>query len=899
MDELRPDPDRLLAAVQKDEARRHRGKLKIFLGMSAGVGKTYSMLQAAQQLRAEGVDVVVGYVETHRRAETDALLNGLEVIPRQEVEYRGATLAEMSTDAILARQPQVVLVDELAHTNAPGMRHLKRYQDVTELLESGMTVYTTINVQHFESRADSVRQITGITVHETVPDSVLDLADEIELIDLSPEDLRKRLAEGKVYTSERVETASQNFFRVGNLTALREMALRLTAERVDHQLQDYMEIKHIAGPWKSGERLMVAIGPSPFSARLIRWTRRMAYNLEAPWIAVYVETSALLSDEQKEQLAKNVALARELGGEIVTASGGDVVPSLLRLAHQRNITQIVMGKPQHTRLQMLLRGGSLVDQVIRASGDIDVYVVSGDASEALTRPERNAGGKAVFVSRWQQYLWATLMIVFVTVMDFFLVSNFPWIGYQIVGLTELLAVLLVAVYFGRGPALLAAALSALLWDVFFIEPRMTFSVSQPEDFVLLVMYFLIALFAGNLTARIRDQERQAQRNAERTMALYTLARETSTDVSMDDVLATAVQQIGQVFEAEVSITLSRNGVLYGQAHPCSTLVLDTKELSVAQWVFDNGKTAGRFTETLPLAGAQHLPLLTPGGTVGVLSVGLHQQQRLSVDQEVLLETFVNQVALVIQREMLDSAAEEALVLRESERLYTTLLNTISHELRTPIATIMGASSSLLNPQNSFNPADRNALTYDIELAANRLNRLVENLLDMSRLDSGRLTLKREWCDVNEIIAVAVRRMNGCNASHPMQVTLNEGLPLLQLDFVLIEQVLVNLLDNACAYTPEGALIRLSAEQANEWVRLTVTDSGAGIPIDSLERVFDKFYRVPGTASGGTGLGLSVSRGLVEAHGGTLHAERPDSGGTRFILLLPIKGAPPPVTEVRE
>jgi two-component system sensor histidine kinase KdpD len=378
MNEQRPDPDVLLAAIQKDDARQQRSKLKIFIGMAAGVGKTYAMLQAAHQHKADGVDVVIGYVETHGRAETEVLLAGLEIIPRRKVDYRGSILDEMDTDAILARKPQLVLVDELAHTNAPGSRHLKRYQDVLELLDAGIAVWTTVNVQHFESRADAVRQITTITVHETVPDSMLDLADEIELIDLSPEDLRKRLAEGKVYTPERVDVAANNFFRTGNLTALREMALRLTAEHVDHKLQDYMQLKRIAGPWKSGERLMVGVGPSPFSERLIRWTRRMAYNLEAPWLAVHIETSNPLKADARERLSRNIELARSLGGEILTAAGDDIAATLLRLAHQRNVTQIVVGKPQHNRLRTLLRGGSLVDHIIRASGDIDVYVVTGD-----------------------------------------------------------------------------------------------------------------------------------------------------------------------------------------------------------------------------------------------------------------------------------------------------------------------------------------------------------------------------------------------------------------------------------------------------------------------------------------------------------------------------------------
>jgi len=892
MNEYRPDPDALLKAIQKDEERQGRGKLKIFFGMSAGVGKTYTMLDTARRLKAEGVDVVVGYVETHKRAETEALLEGLEIIPRQKLEYRGTILEEMDTDAVLRRNPQLVLVDELAHTNAPGARHTKRYQDVIELLEAGIDVYTTVNVQHFESRADAVRQITGITVQETVPDTVLDMADAIELIDLSPDDLRKRLAEGKVYTTERIETASNSFFRTGNLTALREMALRLTAEHVDHKLQDYMQVKSIAGPWKSGERLMVAVGPSPFSEQLIRWTRRMAYNLEAPWLAVYVETTNPLSPEAKERLVQNLALARELGGEVVMTSDDHIHQALIRLAQQRNVTQIVVGKPQSSRLQRLMKGGSLVDKLVRSSGDIDIYVVTGDKAEPEQNRSRFLPSQPIQHSSWKEYLAAIAVVATITGLDALLLNSMPWVGYQAVGLTELLAVLLIAVYIGRGPALLAAAISAVSWNYLFIEPRYTFEISQVQDIILFLLYFVIAIFAGNLTARIRTQERQARYNAERTMALYTLAHETATAVNMDDVLKTAVAQIGRVFNADVAILLPHAEKLETQPHPCSTLQVDQKEFSVAVWSFENSKPAGRFTDTLPLAAAQYMPLLTPSRTVGVLGIRTRQEERLSFDQEVLLETFINQVALVIEREMLDEAAEQTAMLHESERLFTTLLNSISHELRTPIATITGAASSL---QGAGETA-RNDLTQDIQDAAARLNRLVENLLDMSRLDSGRLKLKLDWCDISEVIGVAVKQVERGLMHHPLVLQIAPDLPLIQIDFVLMEQVLVNLLDNACVYTPHGSPITINAVLEDHWMRITIADKGSGIPSEDFERIFEKFYRVPGTGTGGTGLGLSICRGLVEAHGGRLTADNAPDGGARFSIRLPVTATPPPVKE---
>ncbi|MBK8049029.1 MAG: sensor histidine kinase KdpD [Anaerolineales bacterium] len=675
MDQHRPDPDALLASIQKEEARQQRGKLKIFLGMVAGVGKTYAMLEAARSMRAEGADVVVGYVETHGRVETESLLQGLEVLPRLAVEYRGTTLLELDLDGLMARRPQLALVDELAHTNAPGARHRKRYQDVTELLEAGIDVYTTVNVQHFESRADAVGQITGVVVHEKVPDSVLDLADEVELIDLSPDELRKRLAEGKVYTLERADLAARNFFRVGNLTALREMALRLTAEHVDHKLQDYMQVKHIAGPWKSGERLMVAVSQSPFSERAVRWTRRMAYNLEAPWLAVYVEQSRTLSQQEQAQLAQNLELVRSLGGEVVTAAGDDVAEALLHAARQRNATQIVAGKPTHRRFWNPFGPRTIVDQLIRMSEDIDIYIVAGKDAEpgasahpvAMAPPSRSA---------WLSYFWAFLVVASVTALFVALHFVYPWFRYQAIGLIELFAVLLIAVYLGRGPALLAAFVRRS-HGIFFITPRFTLTISDAEDIILFVLYFVIALLAGNLAARLRQQERLARNHAERTDALYTLAHDTATAVNMDDVLRTAVDQIGRVFGADVAILLSMGERLERAPHPSSTLSMDERDFAVATWVFENGKRAGRFTETLPSAAAQYLPLRTPSRTVGVLGVNLQQAGRPTFDQEVLLETFANQVALVIERELLDEAAEQSLMLRESERLYSALLNSIS------------------------------------------------------------------------------------------------------------------------------------------------------------------------------------------------------------------------------
>lgn len=892
-DEQRPDPDALLAAIQKEEDKAQRGKLKIFLGMAAGVGKTYAMLESAQQQKASGVDVVVAYVELHGRPETEALLTGLPVILRQKLAYQGKTLEEMDLDAVLARQPALALVDELAHTNAPGARHPKRYQDVMELLDAGIDVYTTINVQHFESRTDAVRQITGITVTETVPDSLLDSAAEIELIDLPPEELRKRLAEGKVYTPEHASLAAQNFFREGNLSALREMALRLTAERVDHELQDYRALKQITRTWKSLERLMVAVSPSPLSERLVRWTRRMAHNLEAPWIGVYVEMPHPLSNKAQAQLTHNLQLIRELGGEVVTTNGTDVIDALMRVARQRNVTQIVVGKPLRGSVQEFLSGGSMVNRLVRVSGDIDIYVVTGD--EADTTSARPLIAPPQFHSNLGQYLGAVVIIALAVLLG---LAATPLLSYQAVALILLGTVLLIGFFVGRGPVLLAAAVSALLWDFLFIPPLYTFNISKLEDALLFGLYFIVALLMGTLTARARQQEKLVSVREERTATLYEFTRNIVNARTLDDMLRQAVQHISHSFNADLAILLRKSdGELDHAVHPISTLSLDEREWSVADWAFTNGKEAGAFTDTLPFAAAQYLPLTTPGGVVGVVGVRMRQPERLSWDQEALLETLISQTALAVERALLDIAAERTAVLEESERLYTTLLNSISHELRTPLSTITGAISVLLDDKLSNSRQAQQALGQDIQDAAERLNRLVDNLLDMTRLESGRLALHLEWSDVADVINASLKRVERQLADHDLIVEIPPALPLIRIDFVLMEQALVNLLHNAATYTPPGTRIRVMAEVDDGHLLITVADRGPGLAPEDVSRVFEKFYRVPGAATGGTGLGLSIVRGLVEAHGGTITAEnRPTRGGARFIIRLPLEQPPLPPKE---
>jgi two-component system sensor histidine kinase KdpD len=877
--EPRPDPDALLNILKKEEEKAKRGQLKIFFGMCAGVGKTYEMLQAAREAQSKGIDVIIGYVETHKRPETEALLRGLPVVSRAKINYRGATLEEMDLDGILARKPQLALVDELAHTNTPGSRHAKRYQDVQEILENGIDVYTTLNVQHLESRADTVAQITGSTVRETVPDSIYEQAEEVELIDIPPDELLKRLAEGKVYTPERSQSAIQNFFRKGNLTALREMSLRLTAERVDHQLREYMQTRRIPGPWKSRQRLLVAITASPQSATLIRWARRMAYSMDASWLVAYVETSKPLSDSGREDLAKNFKLARELGAETVTTADENVADALVRVAQRQKATQILIGKSWRPSLWKK----SLLDRIVERSGDLDVYVVGGADD---TRSRRRLFRLPEIRSRLIQYPVAAAIVCFVALLCY---PFAPSLGYQTVSLVLLLTVALLPLKLGIGPVLLAAGLSALVWDFFFIPPQYTFVIALGRDVLMLLTYFVIAAVTGVLTGRIRARERAVRQREERTMALYALTRDLSGARTQDEAAKAAVENVKKFFEADVAMFLSNlDGDIFTEAHPASTFEVDSKEFTVAAWVYWNEKKAGRFTDTLPFAAAAYYPISGPRYPLGVIGLRFAGNHPLTLDQETLLHNFISQIASTLEREQLNEMARKSIAIVESERLYQTLLNSISHELRTPITTILSGSEGLLDESTSNHTEVRKDLANEIHAAADRLNRLIGNLLDMTRLESGRITPALDWCDVHDVINAAVAKLNRELSNHVVTVYVAPDMPLVKVDFALIEQVLMNLLHNASLYTPSGSELQLRAFVQGQDCVIEVSDNGPGFPKAALPRVFEKFYRVPGTKPGGTGLGLSIVRGFVEAHRGTISVENKEEGGTRFTIRLPLQ-----------
>ena len=876
----RPDPDALLHALKKEEEKAAKARLKIFFGMCAGVGKTYDMLTAAHDAVTKGIDVVIGIVETHKRPETEALLPGLQSIPRKRIDYKGTVLEEMDLDAILTRKPKLVLVDELAHTNAPGSRHTKRYQDVEELLDNGIDVYTTLNVQHLESRADAVAQITGSMIRETVPDSIFERADDIEVIDLPPDELLKRLADGKVYAPERSQQAIQNFFRKGNLTALREMSLRLTAERVDHQLRDYMRTERISGPWKSGQRLIVGISASPHTVSVIRWARRLSYTMNASWAVVCVETSQPLDESAKEQLAKNIELARELGAEVVTTSDENVADALIRVAREQNATQILVGK---SKRGVFSRSQRLIEDLIERSHNVDVYVVGQEETAEEVKRQR-------VIPRLQSSMFQyTLAIAIVVVVA---LACFPFssiIGYRTVSMIILLTVSLLPLRMGPGPVLLASAVSALVWDFFFIPPIFTFSVGHLEDTMMLGIYLIVAIVTGVLSARVRAREQAVRQRERKTAALFSLTNDLSASHSQEEVIKAAVTNLQRYFDADVAIVLGEaDGEISARTHPASTMELDAKEFGVASWTYWNEKKAGRYTDTLPSAQATYFPISGPRYPLGVIGVRPKHEAKLTTDQEGSLENFIAQIASAMERELLNDINKKSIVVAESERLYKTLFNSISHELRTPIATILGASENLLHFYSDNTGHSASEYSHEIHIAAERLNRLVANLLDMSRIESGMIRPKMDWCDVRDLINASLKGLERELTGHLIDVDVDAEMPLVKLDFGLIEQAITNLIHNAVVHTQEGSAIQVSARVAGQDCLIIVADNGKGIAKEDLRRVFEKFYRAEGLKGGGAGLGLTIAKGFVEAHNGSLQVRNRESGGAEFTIRMPLR-----------
>lgn len=888
--EQRPSPEALLEAARREESAS--GKLKIFVGAAPGVGKTYEMLQSAHARRKSGTDVVVGFVETHGRAETEALVRGLEVVPRKRLDYRGQIVEEMDLDAVIARRPKIALVDELAHTNAAGSRHPKRYLDVEELLSHGIDVYTAINIQHIESLNDVVAQITHVRVRETVPDSIFDRADAIELIDLTPDDLIQRLREGKVYVPKQAERALEHYFSPGNLTALRELALRRTAERVDEQLLTHMQANAIAGPWAASERILVCVSEDPRAAGLVRYTKRLADRLHAPFTAISIETrrSLQLSDQERDRLADTLRLVESLGGEALTipAVGRRIADDVINFAQGNNVTQIVIGKSTRSRWFEMTRG-SVVHDLVRRAGNISVHVIPGDElpDEAAPKTGLQTAARSEPFNPLP-YLKA-LGLVLVGLGAAVLLQ--PRFGIENVDLVLLTAVVAVAVRYGLWPSLLASIAASLAYNFFFLPPVYTFTITDPTNVAAFFFFMLIAILVSNVAARVRTQADTAIGRIRTTEQLYAFSRKLAGTATLDDVLWASAYQIALMLKVRVVLLLPEDGLLTVKSGYPPEDQLDQADLAAANWAWSNDRSAGRGSDTLPGAKRLFLPMRTGRGPIGVIGIDDDRTgPLLTPDQRRLLDALVDQGALAIERVLLVEDMDRVKRTVESERLRSALLTSISHDLKTPLASVLGAASTMRDLAGALSDTEKRDLLATVIDESERLNRFIANLLDMTKLESGAIVPNTALHDLGEIVGSALRRASKILAAHKVALVLAADLPMLELDAVLFEQVLFNLLDNAAKYSLPETTIAIKSRRERDQVVLEVADEGDGIPPDELESVFDKFYRAQkgDRVRPGTGLGLAISRGFVEAMGGTIAAaNRSDRSGAVLTIRLPV------------
>lgn len=891
-DQDRPEPDVLLEEARKEG----RGRLKIFLGAYPGVGKTYAMLEAAQARRLEDVDVVVAVVETHGRSETERLLRGLDVLPRKHMLYRGRVFGEMDIEALLQRKPRLAIVDELAHTNIEGSRHVKRWQDVEELLAAGIDVYTTLNIQHLESLNDIVARISRVRVRETLPDKVLELADEIELIDLPPDDLIQRLREGKVYVRDQIGRAIRHFFSKGNLTAFRELAMRVAAERVDAQMINFMRAHAIPGPWPTQDRLLVCVNEAPMAKQLVRTARRMAERSRIPWIVVNVQTPRheSLPEDAKDRIAAALRLAESLGAEVLTLPAeSDMAAELIRFARSRNVTRIVLGRPRKRHWAALFRE-NVAERLLKKADAFEVTIVSPVTEEGPgqqiepERPRLRFDPKA--------YGWATAAVACATAVAFGVEIVLPLPN---ISLVFMMAVLLVATRFGLWPSLYACLISFLSYNFLFTTPYYTFTVAYRSELLTILFFLVVAILVGNLAARLKDQVEAMRTTARRTANLFDFSRRIVAAASLDDVLWAAVHHVASTLQCRSIILLPKpeGGLEIAAGYPPEDR-LSSADRAAADWAWQHESVAGWATGTLPAAHWQFVPLKTQRGLVGLLGISFEENQAnrpgLASEQRRLLDAVVDQVAVAIERTNLATDIEEARVLTETEQLRSALLSSVSHDLRTPLVAIIGSATTLASRGGKLSEEDREQLVQTILEEGERLNRFVQNLLDMTRLGYGAMQLNKEWTDLREIAGGAIRRLETLLRFHRLELDVRADLPAIKVDAVLIEQVLVNLLDNAAKYAPRGSQIILRARQADNTIVAQVCDEGPGIPEESREAVFEVFYRVRAgdRQAAGTGLGLSICRGLIEAHGGRIMAKAgPGGRGTMIEFTLPLEPVP--------
>ncbi len=888
--EHRPSPEALLEAARREE--RRVGNLRIFVGAAPGVGKTYEMLQQAHARQKDGYDVVVGIVETHGRKETEALLQGLDVVPRRHIQYKGQWLEELDLDAIIARHPQIVLVDELAHTNVEGSRHPKRYLDVEELMSHGVDVYTTVNIQHIESLNDVVAQITHVRVRETVPDAVFDRADAVELVDLTPDDLIQRLKEGKVYVPKQAERALEHFFSPANLTALRELALRRTAERVDEELLTEMQAHAISGPWAAGERILVCVSEDPRAASLVRYAKRLADRLHGPWTALYVEgrRSVQLSEEERDRIADTLRFAEALGGECVTIPSGDrhIADDVIGYAHANNVTQIIIGKSTRSRWFEILHG-SVVHDLVRRSGNISVHVIAGDALDGEPIPKKSVRA----AERDETFNFRPYMAALVAVAAAlgFGEAISTWVGVANSDLVFLTAIVAVAVRFGLWPSLLASVASSLAYNYFFLPPIYTFTITDPTNVAAFGFFTLVAVIVSTVAARGRTLAMAAMERARTTESLYAFSRKLAGTGTLDDVLWATAYQTALMLKVRVVLLLPSGGSIAVKAGYPPEDILGDADLAAAKWTWENDHAAGRGSDTLPGAKRLFLPMHTGRGAIGIVGIDSDKSgPLLTPDQRRLLDALMDQGALAIERVQLVEDMDRVERTAETERLRSALLTSISHDLKTPLAAVLGSASTLRELEEKLTDAEKADLLATIIDESERLNRFIANLLDMTKLESGAITPKLAPHDLSEIIGSTLRRAGKILRHHHVQLDLATDVPMLALDAVLFEQVLFNLLDNAAKYAPAGTTICIRSWRDQEGVSLQVVDEGEGIAQDDLEHIFDKFYRAQKAdqVRAGTGLGLAISRGFIEAMRGTIvAANRADRRGAVFTIRLPI------------
>lgn len=891
MEHSRPDPDKLLESIQSEDKRLSEGKLRVYIGMAAGVGKTYAMLRAAKQKSREGLDVLVGIVETHGRAETEKKLKGLDVLKRKEIEHRGVVLEEMDIDAVLERKPQIVLVDELAHTNVTGSRHPKRWQDVIEILEAGIDVYTTINIQHVESRKDNIESITDITIYETVPDSILERANHIEVIDIPPSDLLRRLDEGKVYLGDKAQKASENFFKQDKLTALREMLLRFSAEKVDREL----ELLNILGSkekvWKTQEKILLAVGHGPSSESLVRVAKQIASNLKSTWFAVYIDTGRELDKASEESLTRNLDLARELGAKVMTIAETDIALGINKLCHQYGITQVVLGKPGFNPLRNLLKGGGLLHRLNRLSTDASIHLVR----NAVVRQNFEIANIFIYIkpNKFTPYILVTLFVVVLGLVNRFFLLDGNILPYRSIGMVFLLGVTFVGLLFRLGPTIWASLLAVQIWNFFFIPPLYTFVIATPDDIALAISLFVTATITGALTSTVKKNQTLMREQENRTKSLYRFSEIVVEAQNKEQCLEEVTTSLTEYLKTNVAITLKNSeGVLEHFKKGEDWVFNQPKEWAAAEWCFEKGKVSGRWTDTLPNASSWFVPLVARDEVVGILGVFIGEKSSLNINDREAVMTIASQLALYIQRENLHETTLENEKFKKSEKLHQTLLNSVSHEIKTPLTAITGIVEALEHIKNKDEIGYEN-LNLSLKESVERLRRIVDNILDVSRLGSETLKLSMDWFSIDDLIENVFDELKDHLISFTIRKNIPEDFPLVYIDGRLFQQVLFNLVLNSIKYSKDQKEISFDAPIVRDdtsW-QLIYRDKGPGIDQSHYSKLFDKFFRVPGTETGGSGLGLHIVRSIIELHQGKIEVINDIEEGLGYRIELPLHEQP--------